>query len=68
MQTDGDPETCFAILVPCYCRRAEQPRVPEGRLLGAGDLADERPSGEQDDLLSLCERIRLVSRFLGQTM
>lgn len=41
MQTDGDPETCFAVLVPCYRHgRAQQPAVPEGRFLGAGALAD----------------------------
>ncbi|XP_071684350.1 uncharacterized protein [Lolium perenne] len=45
MQTDGDPETGFAVLVPSYRRgHAEQPRAPEGRFLGAGALADGRLS------------------------
>ena len=47
MQTDGDQETSFAVLVPCYRRgRAEQPMMPQGRFLGAGPLADGGPSGE----------------------
>jgi hypothetical protein len=41
MQTDGDPETGFAVLVRCYSRgRAEQPGKAQGRFLGAGALAD----------------------------
>ena len=56
MHTEGDPETCFADLVPCYRHHAEQPRVLQGRLLRPGDLAGGRLSGEQNDLLSLCER------------
>ncbi|KAI4963535.1 hypothetical protein ZWY2020_011409 [Hordeum vulgare] len=41
MQTDGDQETSFAVLVPCYRHgRAEQPAMPQARFLGAGPLAD----------------------------
>ncbi|CAN6224303.1 unnamed protein product [Urochloa humidicola] len=40
LQTDGDPENCFAVLVPCYRHgRQEQPGRSEGRFLGAGALA-----------------------------
>lgn len=47
MQTDGDQETSFAVLVPCYRHgRAEQPAMPQGRFLGAGPLADGGLSGE----------------------
>lgn len=49
MQTDGDTETGFAVLVRCYRRgRAEQPRAPEGRFLGAGALSDGRLSDGND--------------------
>lgn len=49
MQTDGETETGFAVLVRCYRRgRAEQPRAPEGRFLGAGALADGRLSDGND--------------------
>ncbi|PAN12214.1 hypothetical protein PAHAL_2G249600 [Panicum hallii] len=41
LQTDGDPENCFAVLVPCYRHgRQEQPERREGRFLGTGALAD----------------------------
>ncbi|KAE8803798.1 hypothetical protein D1007_20313 [Hordeum vulgare] len=47
MQTDGDQETSFAVLVPCYRHgRAEQPAMPQARFLGAGPLADRGLSGE----------------------
>ncbi|XP_066397298.1 uncharacterized protein [Miscanthus floridulus] len=42
LQTDGDPENCFAVLVPCYrhgCQE-QQPQRHEGRFLGAGTLTD----------------------------
>ncbi|WVZ64804.1 hypothetical protein U9M48_014276 [Paspalum notatum var. saurae] len=45
LQTDGDPENCFAVLVPCYRHgRQEQTRRHEDRFLGAGALADGRLS------------------------
>ncbi|KAL6846078.1 hypothetical protein ACP4OV_023526 [Aristida adscensionis] len=41
LQTDGDTENCFAVLVPCYRHgRAEQPGRHEGPFLGAGAVAD----------------------------
>ena len=57
MHMEGDPETCFAVLVPCYRHRAEQPRVLQGRLLGADDLAGGRLSREQNDLLSFVREL-----------
>jgi hypothetical protein len=52
LQTDGDPENCFAVLVPCYSRgRVEHPGRAEGRFLGAGTLADGSLSGEHVDLI-----------------
>jgi hypothetical protein len=54
MQVDTDSKN-LAVLTSCYRCRAEQPRDPDGGLLDADDLVDERLSGEQDDLLSLLE-------------
>ncbi|GJM98928.1 hypothetical protein PR202_ga15981 [Eleusine coracana subsp. coracana] len=52
LQTDGDPENCFAVLVPCYRHgRVEQTGRADGRFLGAGTLADGSPSGEHVDLI-----------------
>jgi hypothetical protein len=51
LQTDGDHENCFAVLVPCYRHgRLEQPGRRDGRFLGAGALADGDLSGEHADL------------------
>ncbi|KAJ1289504.1 hypothetical protein BS78_02G169300 [Paspalum vaginatum] len=45
LQTDGDPENCFAVLVPCYRHgRQEQTGRHEDKFLGAGALADGRLS------------------------
>jgi hypothetical protein len=53
LQTDGDPENCFAVLVPCYRHgHVEQTGRAEGRFLGAGTLADGSLSGEHIDLIS----------------
>ncbi|KAF0914823.1 hypothetical protein E2562_031926 [Oryza meyeriana var. granulata] len=42
LQTDGDPDSCFAVLVRCYRHgQAEQAGRPEGHFLGAaGSLAN----------------------------
>ena len=61
MPTKGDPRICFALLGPWYHRRAEKPKEPKGRLLGASDLADRRLVGEQNNLVSVCDRIRPVA-------
>ncbi|KAG8049708.1 hypothetical protein GUJ93_ZPchr0009g661 [Zizania palustris] len=37
LQTDGDPDSCFAVLVRCYHHgQAEQAGRPEGQFLSAG--------------------------------
>ncbi|KAL5201586.1 hypothetical protein ABZP36_035940 [Zizania latifolia] len=41
LQTDGDPDGCFAVLVRCYRHgQAEQAGRPEGQFLTAGSLAN----------------------------
>uniref|UniRef100_A0A804MN33 Uncharacterized protein n=1 Tax=Zea mays TaxID=4577 RepID=A0A804MN33_MAIZE len=61
LQTDGDPENCFAVLVPCYRhgRQEQQPRRQEGRFLGAGALTDGGPSGEHAHLM--CDFVDVLS-------
>lgn len=54
LQADGDPEDCFAVLVPCYRHgRVEQTGRAQDRFLGAGTLADGSLSGEHVDLISV---------------
>jgi hypothetical protein len=67
LQTDGDPENCFAVLVPCYRhgRQEQQPGRHEGRFLGAGTLTNGGFSGERADLV--CEFNVLSFNFLTKT-
>jgi hypothetical protein len=47
MQSDGDSEGSFAVLVPCYRRgRVEQPGRSDGRFPAHGGLARGNPTGE----------------------
>lgn len=53
LQTAGDPENYFAVLVPCYSHGcAQQPGRSKGWFLGDGTLADSSPFGEHADLLT----------------
>ncbi|XP_047073316.1 uncharacterized protein LOC124682730 [Lolium rigidum] len=46
MQSDGDSEGSFAVLVPCYRRgRVEQPGRSDGRFPGHGGLAGGNQTG-----------------------
>jgi hypothetical protein len=47
LQSDGDSEGSFAVLVPCYRRgRIERPARPDGRFPGPGGVANGGVSGE----------------------
>uniref|UniRef100_A0A0D9XD73 Uncharacterized protein n=1 Tax=Leersia perrieri TaxID=77586 RepID=A0A0D9XD73_9ORYZ len=43
LQTDGDPDSCFAVLVRCYRHGQPEPAArPAGHFLAAGGLSDGR--------------------------